>query len=557
VNSVLQGLKALGPARLVALGAVGLVTLAMVGLLAVRGGGSAQMSLLYADLDLHEAAQITDQLDRAHIPHQEEAQGERILVPAADVARARLLLAKSGLPSGGSIGYEIFDRGDELTASEFQQEINQTRALEGELARSIRALNGVRAARVHLVLPKRQPFSREQQEAQASILLSMAGPARLDPTAVQAVLNLVAAAVPGLRAQNIAVIDSRGNLLARAGQPTGADSAASTAEELRRSTELRLARAVEEMLEQTLGPGHVRAEAAVEMSFDRVNETAESYNPDQQVMRSQQNVTDNSRSTEAEKSVTVQNNLPNADAGQPQSGTQQQRQEETTNYEIGKTVRTLVREQPQIARISLAVMVDGETRTGPDGKALWHPRDAEELERITRLVQSAIGFDPKRGDKVEVQSMRFVEPDLTVAETPSLLQGVLHGENVMGLAQSAFLAAIVMLALVFVLRPMVLRLSTLSGSEETAPALIGPGVAAGSAAGAAALPGVQPQPAAPMLADESMIDLVNVEGQIKASSLRKLAEMVDKHPDESLSIVRSWMSQESARASAECPISAP
>ncbi len=277
-------------------------------------------------------------------------------------------MAKEGLPSGGSVGYEIFDRSDGFAATEFQQRINETRALEGELARTIRAINGVRAVRVQLVLPRREPFAREQQDAQASVLLTMAGVARLDREGVQAILNLVAAAVPGLRPQNIAVVDSRGNLLARAGAPVGAADQALTTEEVRRATELRLSRAVEEMLENSLGAGRVRAEASVRMSFDKVNQThgelrsgrpGDAQHADRQL--------DKSKTTEAATAVTAQNNLPNADAGSNPSGAQEDRQEETTNYEISKTVRTLIHDQPQIDRISLAVMVDGHT----DGRAGW------------------------------------------------------------------------------------------------------------------------------------------------------------------------------------------
>jgi flagellar M-ring protein FliF len=235
MKPILEGLRALGPARLMALAAVALAMLGLMAVLAVRGSGPARYSLLYADLDPREAGQITEALERAHIPHQEPGAGDRVLVPGDQVAHARLLLAKDGLPSGGSIGYEIFDRSDAMTASDFQQEINQTRAMEGELARSIRMLNGVRAVRVHLVLPRHVPFAHDVQPAQASVMLTMAGAGRLDPQAVQAVLNLVAAAVPGLKPQAIAVIDSRGNVLARAGQPTGEDQIAQTSEEVRRA----------------------------------------------------------------------------------------------------------------------------------------------------------------------------------------------------------------------------------------------------------------------------------------------------------------------------------
>jgi flagellar M-ring protein FliF len=548
MNAIVDGLKALGAARLVALVAVGVAMLAMLGLLAMHSSTPGRLTLLYADLDPREAAQIAEALDRAHIDHDEPGAGDRVLVPGNDVARARMLLAKDGLPSGGSIGYEIFDRGDAMTASDFQQEINQTRAMEGEIARSIRMLTGVRAARVHLVLPRHTPFSRDQQAAQASVVLTMAGNARLDSQGVQAVLNLVAAAVPGLKPQGVAIIDSRGRLLARAGQPNPDDEGVQTGEDLRRATEVKLSHAIEDMLERSLGAGHVRAEAAVQMNFEHVNETTENYNPDQQVVRSSQSVNDKTSSTEGEKSVSVQNNLPNADAGaQGQTGSQQQRTEETTNYEIGKTVRTLMREQPQIARISLAVMVDGVVAAGADGKPAWQERSAEDLARIKRLVQSAVGFDAKRGDTVEVVSMRFQQTDDGSEPSRGLLGLGLEKNDLMGLAQSGILGLVVLMSLLFVVRPLAIRLSesgVLSlGGPGDAPML---GAESTGGLGSTGMPALAGAARAAMLADESMVDMANIEGQIRASSIRKLAELVDKHPDESLSIMRSWMNAERA-----------
>src|SRR5580692_7986288 len=219
MKALLDGLKALGPARLAAMGAVALGLLALLAFMVMRAGSGDQMALLYGDLDPRDASQMVDKLNQQHIPYRVGASGGEILVPAEQVPQARMLLAKEGLPSGGSIGYELFDRGDGYLFSAFQQKISETRAMEGELSRTIRSINGIRAARVHLVLPHREPFAREQQEAQASVMLTMSGAQRLDQEGVQAVLNLVAAAVPGLRTQNIAVVDSRGDLLARAGQP--------------------------------------------------------------------------------------------------------------------------------------------------------------------------------------------------------------------------------------------------------------------------------------------------------------------------------------------------
>jgi flagellar M-ring protein FliF len=546
MKALVEGLRALGPARLAAMGAVALGMLGMLALMVLRGG-TEPMALLYGDLDLRDSSQVVDQLSRRHIPYRIAANGSQVLVPAEQVAEARLALAREGLPAGGSIGYEIFDRSDGLAATEFQQKINQTRALEGEIARTIRAMQGIRGVRVHLVLPEREPFARDRQDAQASVMLTMAGAGRLDREGIQAVLNLVAAAVPGLRPQNIAIVDSRGNLLARAGEPVGPTATALSTEEVRRATELRLARAVEEMLERSLGAGHVRAEAAVRMSFDRLNQTEEHYDPDGQVTRSSQNVTSNSKSTEPNGTVTVQNNLPNADAGHETAGSQEGRQEETTNYEISKTIRTLIREQPQIDRISLAVMVDGSDSVGADGKHAWQPRAAEDLDRITGLVKSAIGYDEKRGDHVEVVSMRFTAEDAAPASDSGGLLGLQFDKaDLLHLAQTALFGAIGVLALLLVLRPMVLRITSvapagLAGGGGALAALAGP---AGPALPAPVAQAIAAGAPPPMLEDESMVNIAQIEGQMRASSLRRIGELVEKHPEETLSIVRGWMVQE-------------
>ncbi len=548
--ALLEGFKALGVGRLIAMAAVAGAMLLMLAFLALRGGGSERMALLYADMDLREAAQVADLLERSHIAHESGPDGTRISVPASEVAQARLLLAKDGLPSGGSVGYEIFDRGDGLTASSFQQAISQTRALEGELARSIRMISGVRGARVHLVLPKREPFARDRVEAQASVVLTMAGAARMDREGVQSVLNLVAAAVPGLRPQGIGIIDSRGNLLARAGDGAGP---VGTAAELRTATEQRLSRAVEDMLERTLGAGRVRAEASVEMDYDQVHETSEKYDPEGKVERSTQNNTSTNHSTEAPATVSVANNLPNADAGANPAGSQEQRSEETTNYEIGKTVRTTVRDQPLIRRISLAVLVDQVPVKGADGTTTWQDRTPDELARIAALARSAVGFDDKRGDKVEVVSLRFTDGDLPVeAAKPSLFGLPLDKSDLTRFGQTAVLAVVALLALLLVLRPMVLRLTTnpaalADASAATGLALAGPGATAGGMAGGLPGRGTALAIAGPdSPGDESMIRIGNIEGAVRASSLRQVAELVDKHPDESLAVMRGWMVKEGA-----------
>jgi flagellar M-ring protein FliF len=340
-------------------------------------------------------------------------------------------------------------------------------------------------------------------------------------------------------------------LLARAGEPVGQTATAMSTEEVRHGTELRLARAVEEMLERSMGPGHVRAEAAVRMNFSRINETQERFDPEGQVTRSTQTVNTTSKSSEPSQTVSVQNNLPNADAGQQGAGSQEARQEETTNYEISKSVRTLIKDQPEIDRVSLAVMVDGTDSVGPDGKPVWQPRAAEELERITSLVKTAIGFDEKRGDRVEVASMRFAKEDAGPVEVSGVLGMKLEKTDLVHLAQTVLFGLIGIVALLVVLRPMVLRITAMaptaigSGAGAIPAALGGPGatpmVAGGGHQMALAGPAVMP----PLLEDESMVKISQIEGQMRASSLRRITELVEKHPEETLAIVRGWMVQES------------
>jgi flagellar M-ring protein FliF len=546
VSGFVAQMRALGPLRLGAIAGVGLGVLGFLLWLAMRAGQPA-MAPLYSDLEARDAAAIVAALERARIPHRLAAGGAQVLVAESEVPRARLLLARDGLPSGGGVGWEIFDRSESLTTTPFQQDVNRIRALEGELARTIRGLSGVRTARVHLVLPRREPFQRERPEAQASVVLTMVGSQRLDREAVQSVLHLVATAVPGLRPQNISIVDSRGELLARGGQPTGAGTAATaTGEELRRAHEARISRAVEEMLERTLGPGRVRAEAAVEMDFDRVQTTEERFDPDNQVPRSTQSTQETNRSGETPP-VTVANQLPGAQQ-QQQGGpqTQETRQEETTNFEIGRTVRNVVREHPQIRRISVAVLVDGVRE--PQGG--FRERTPEELARIATLVRSAVGFDERRGDRVEVVSMRFADPEAGEAQEQGLQALLLAPNTLLRLAETLIIALVGLAAILMVGRPVANRLVASLAPRQALAA--GGAAGAGSAAlpgqgGQQALPGQPGQQALPGPQEgEAMVSLAMVEGQMRASSIAKVQQLVDKHPEETLQVVRRWLAPEDA-----------
>ncbi len=556
MGGVIAQLRGFGALRLAALGGVGFAVLGLLAWLVLRAA-EPPMALLYGELDQRDAAQIVAALERQRIPHRLAGGGSQVLVAEAEVPRVRLLLARDGLPAGGSVGYEIFDRGESLTTTPFQQDVNRLRALEGELSRTIRGLAGVRTARVHLVLPRREPFSRERGEAQASVVLGMQGAQRLDREGVQAVLHLVSTAVPGLRPQNVSIVDSRGELLARGGQALSGPAAAQGAEELRRGQELRLARAVEDLLERILGPGRVRAEASVELDFDRVQTVEERFDPENQVPRSTQSTTETQRSAEG-GNVSVGNNLPGADAANNGARTEQSRQEETTNFEIGRVTRNTTREQPALRRLSVAVLVDGVWEPQPNAAPRWRERTAEEMERIAALARSAVGFDERRGDRVEVVSLRFAEPP---PGEPMRDGFVILGQHVppalMGrIVESAILALVALVAILLLGRPMVNRLG-LALAPPPALAAAGaagalPGAAAeavlGGPAGAAQLPGT---PGAPQIAGageaaapDQMVSVARVDGQMRASALQELAQLVDQNPDQSAAVLRRWLTPE-------------
>jgi flagellar M-ring protein FliF len=527
VNGIIEGLKGLGRGRLLALGAVAAGILALLAVMALRAG-EVPMSPLFGELEGRDAAAVIAILEQQRVPYRLTAGGTQVLAPSEQVARLRLLLAKEGLPSGGGVGWEIFDRSESLTTSPFQQDVNRLRALEGELARTIRGLAGVRTARVHLVLPRREAFSRERGEAQASVVLAMQGAQRLDREGVQAVLHLVATAVPGLKPQHVSIVDTRGELLARGGQALGGAAQALNQEEMRRAQEMRIGRAVEELLERSLGPGRVRAEATVEMDFDRVEMREERFDPENQVPRSTQSVTEQNRGAEPPP-TTVATNLPGQEPTSGGAASSENRQEETTNFEIGRTSRSTLREHPVVKRLSVAVLVDGLAEGGA-----WRERTPEELARIATLVRSAIGFDERRGDKVEVVSMRFVDEAGGAAEPSGFLGLPIAPALATRLIESGLLAMVALVAILLLGRPVIGRLA--ASLAPPAPAL-----AEGTAEGAASLEAGDP---GRLPGAEAMIDRAQIEGQVRASAINNLIELVEQHPDEALSVLRRWLTPE-------------
>lgn len=556
MNGFFDTLRRLGPTRLALLAAV---TAGLIGFFTffVSRVNAPAMGLLYADLAPQDSGQIVAKLEAQAVPFDLRAGGTQVWVPQDRVLRLRMSFAEQGLPRGGAVGYEIFDRSETIGATNFVQNLNFLRALEGELARTIGALGPIGGARVHLVVPKRDVFSRERQEPSASVVVRLRDAGGLTRPQVQAIQHLVASGVPGLKPARVSIVDDRGTLLAR-GQD-GADEAnatATTAEEMRRSYEQRLARTLEELLERSVGAGKVRAEVSAEMDFDRIVTNTESYDPDGQVVRSTQTVTENSDSSEANTStaVTVTANLPEgADTGsQNRNSSRSTRSEETVNYEITKTVKSHVRESGAVRRLSVAILVDGVTTVDANGARQYQARSAEDMQRLAALARTAIGFNQQRGDTLEIANLPFARAE---APEPAAGSGSLFDlsrGDYFRIGEIAALAIVGILAILLVVRPLVTQLfrnlpppspalgSGAAGATPLLPGAVGHGPAALAAPeGMAMGPGGE----APSL--EQMIDLNRVEGRVKASSIKKIGEIVDKHPEEAVAIMRTWMYQES------------
>lgn len=549
-------LRTFGPVRLAIMG---ISVAGLIGVFAwlMLSGGGAPMSLLYSDLDMTDASRIASQLDAAKVPYRLGNDGTSVFVPSDQVARLRVNLAEQGLPTGGSMGYELFDRTDALGSTNFLQNVNLVRALEGELARTMRSIETVKSARVHLVIPRPELFSRDKKEPSASVLLQMRGTARLTAGQVAAVQHLIASAVPGLTPQHISIVDGQGTLLTAGSE--GDDSATALndkADQRRRQLEDQLARTIEQLVERTVGPGNVRAEVYADMDFDRINTSQEIYDPDGQVVRSTQNVTENNASNErdANPTVGVAGNLPdpNAANGNSQSTSNSEaRNEETVNYEISKKIINHVKETGIVKRLSVAVLIDGRRGADQDGKPTYEPRSAEELEQLTTLVRSAVGYNSDRGDKVDVVNMRFADVDVPAVEEARLPLGLERGDLIR-LAQYFLIFLLAVLVLLLVIRPLISRTlapavaavpggdpGNLLAAPGTAPALTGP---EGSTPGTALDTHVnRTEGGEDDDEEEEMIDVMRVEGRVKASSLKRLATIVERHPEESLAIIRSWL----------------
>jgi flagellar M-ring protein FliF len=559
VNQLMQTMRGLGPMRLAALAGMILAVFVFFGFLASKMAAG-PMALLYGNLDPADGGSIITQLEAQKIPYEVAAGGSSIKVPSDQVGRIRMQMAQAGLPRGGSIGYEIFDQKDGFSTTSFVQNINHLRALEGELARTISTLTPIQAARVHLVIPKREMFSQTEQKATASVFLKMRSSAGLTKEQIASVRQIIAAAVPNLDTDNVSIVDDRGNLLAKMANGSSSAAEASNHEEMRAAYEKAQAAKIEELLFRSLGYGKVRAQVSVEMDFDKVSTSSEIYDPESQVVRSTQNVAEEGANTESgAQGVSVAGNLPAAQsvpAGGGGSSNKNSRSEETVNYEINKTVRQQIRESGNVKKQTVAVLVDGIMTKTAEGKDAYTPRTKEELDQIKALVKSAVNIDDTRGDTLEVVNMPFASASDGEMTGNDGIMGIPQGD-LLRMVESLMMAIVALLAILLVVRPILKQVLEGAGSAVAGAGGGGvqnmlAGAAVGAGAGTVKLPApsgsLTNQLSAEAQAEEEqlekMIDISRVEGRVKASSVRKVGEIVEKHPEEAVAILRNWIYQE-------------
>lgn len=548
MDGLVNFLRAVGPGRLIVL-LFGLAAVFSIMFLVVTQASKPPLTLLYGGLDAQEASEIAQMLDGMSVTY-EVRNNSSVYVPQNMVGELRLKVAGEGHIGTNTTGYEIFDEGSGFGTTSFVQNINARRALEGELARTITTLPAVKSARVHLVLPKRQLFSRNDTPPTAAVALNV-GTRILTPDQIASIGQLVASAVPNLKASDVTVVDQRGNLLG--GGKGSEGGAGSLQERVRQQVEADYELSISRMLEKVVGPGKVSVKVNADMDFDRTEELSEIYHPDQQVVRSEQRseTVNESQEQSSNPAVGVTGNVPDQGTQGTSVGSteNQTNTQETVNYEIGKTVRRMMTEGGAITGLSVAVLVEGRYEGSGDDRVYTKYSD-EEIQKFESLVRTAIGYDESRGDKVEVIDMPFRQVETPEPEAPPMFSK----EDYFKVAEYVLLLLGILIVVFVVIKPSLKAIQAAAGTAASAPSGAGgsvsagggsaPGAAPPSSGGPAAAPRQGGGSAGAEAESDAMMDISQVEGRVRESTVKKVTEIIDAYPEESVTVVRGWMAED-------------
>ena len=568
VQALLENLKALGQGRLIALGVTGVV-LVLALFFGVSAVTAPTYATLYRDLTPSEASRMVSALEGAGFRVDVDSSGSILSVPQEDVARARMELAGQGLVGDGTSGWELFDESSGLGMNSFMQKINRLRALEGELARSIQTLDGVDAARVHLVLPEREAFSRDRPNPSASVIVRGQAGHQVTLRQAQSIRALVSSAVPEMSPGRVTVLTANGETVLA---EEGTDSAEVSQQALRASIEDRIAANVTEILSARVGAGNARVKVSVDLTSERQVIRAQSFDPEQRVVRSTETREENRQNIDQKAGeVGVNDDIPASLAQNGTGGSKDTtaRTDEVVNYEIGSTNTETVREPGDIERISVAVLVNGIYNVQDGGAVEYEERSPEELQRLNQLVQAAIGFNEGRGDSISVDSLRFMDYSMDVGEpmTTSFVQ--ILKDNLMTILRAVFALALVGAVLKFGVMPMLSRLAPqaagneaggdlpaltagedddeLAGEAGEAAALPAPGQQGGARrsqpAGARAVSGTVLEPITETAGPNDFVTFGAVSGGVHRGWINTVTNLIESQPDDSLKVVKTWLAE--------------
>jgi flagellar M-ring protein FliF len=391
------------------------------------------------------------------------------------------------------------------------------------------------------VLPERPLFSREKVEPSASIVLKVRG--TLEAQQVRAIRHLIASAVNGLRPERVSIVDEGGQLLADGASGDATSSIGVAGMDRQQTFERRLREQIESIVTSVVGPGRARVQLTADFDLNRITQTSDTFDPEGRVLRSSQVREETSTSGDKEGQVTVANELPGANQRGGEAAAsrdQSKKSEEIVNYEISRTTKTEVIEGGRVKRISAAVLVDGTYGKNEKGESTYQPRSKEDVDRIAALVRTAIGFDQKRGDQVEIVNLRFAEAPVAVFNEPGGWSSMFQFGNleIMRGVELAVMALLAVFVVLFVVRPLVGRIITPDTTARLpAPAAVAvalPAVAASSPIASEPLPPIESQTV-------KMIDIAQVRGQVHAQSVQKVGELADGNPNETVAIIRHWL----------------
>ncbi|RYG60222.1 MAG: flagellar M-ring protein FliF [Alphaproteobacteria bacterium] len=535
MEQLLNAFRSLGPARILAL-FVGIAAIIAISGLVITRAQAPSMVLLYGGLNAQETSRINDYLATQNVPSEVRGDGS-VYVPSDRVGELRLQVAGQGLVGGSTSGYELFDSQSSFGTTNFVSNLNAKRALEGELARTIGTIPAVTGARVHIVLPKQNLFSREQVVPTAAIALNL-GARTLSPEQVTSIAQLAAASVPNLNISNVTIIDQRGTLLY---DGKSQNDTVNTSSALRRNVEKGYEESIGMMLERVVGAGNAVVRVTAELNMDKMTEQSELYDPQQQVVRSEQTIesTNNSNGGGDGGVTGVAGNTPGGAGAAPTPGAtaNEARTETTTNYEISKTVRSMTRNGGDVRRLSVAVLVSGKTAApaadGAEGAAAGYtPLSEDERTRVRTLVETAIGYNAERGDKVEIVDMPFTP----AAEPEAVAEPFMTKAQMISLGQYLLIVIALIVVAMMVVKPALNTLNTALASGSGNSLLPqGGGLMPG---------GIMPGGDMAQVGgeeDSSMIDIRSVQGRVRESAVKKVNDIVDQYPEESLGVVRNWM----------------